>query len=309
VVPAHDGAAWDWYAPEVLSADVVHDFSGSCALVEALHLHQPGVPTLYTRNGIDFSRPRWGRERAVVLSAAARHCAVTGTSAWAGVDAPYDQWAQFPGQLPDARVVHYGVDLTWYHPDPDAPDPDGYWLYVGRPHPSKGVDRILALAARRPRDRFLLAWTPALSDHLTWDTLYRRMAADLENVTILTLPEVGHQTVKRQLLQRARALLQPTRYVEAFGLTAIEALACGTPVVLGRKGSAPEIVQDGVTGALPPPGDQQWDVEAWEAALDRWPTWDRAACRADAEARWGIDRMADAYEQLYCAAVEEGVTW
>lgn len=306
VVPAYDRMAWEWYAEVLAACDVIHDWSHSVAVIEALALEGVTVPTLYTRNGIDFSRPRWGRERAVVLSVAARTCALTGTGAWAETDAPYREWDRPPGRLAGAEVVPYGVDLSWYRPA--AGDPAAYFLYLGRPHPSKGVDRILELAARRPDLEFVLAWRPTLPDHRRWAHVYQQAAGRLPNVRIVTLPAVGHQSAKRQILQHARALIQPTRYVEAFGLTAIEALACGVPVVLGDKGSAPEIVQPGVTGALAPPGDTRWDVEAWADVLDAWSHWDRAACRADAEARWGVETMTSRYLALYARALR-GETW
>ena len=306
VVPAYDRLAWDWYGDVLAACDIIHDWSHSAATVEALHLAGVAVPTLYTRNGIDFSRPRWGRERAVVLSEAARQCARTGTGAWADVDPPYREWNRDPGRLDDAAVVPYGVDLHWY--TPGTSDPADYLLYIGRPHPSKGVDRILGLAAVRPDVSFVLAWRPTLPDHHRWAAVYARAAAQLPNVRIVILPLIGHQSAKRRWLQGARALIQPTRYVEAFGLTAIEALACGVPVLLGDKGSAPEIVRPGVTGFLLPPGDTRWNPDPWLEALDQVATLDRRACRADAEARWGVETMVDRYRILYALA-RKGETW
>jgi glycosyltransferase involved in cell wall biosynthesis len=68
------------------------------------------------------------------------------------------------------------------------------------------------------------------------------------------LGEVTHGE-KVELLQNARATLFPIEWEEPFGLVMIESMACGTPVLATRRGAVPEVVEDGVTGFLVPPGD------------------------------------------------------
>src|SRR6185369_12425434 len=78
-----------------------------------------------------------------------------------------------------------------------------------------------------------------------------------------------------------------------FGLSVVEALACGTPVIAYRRGSMPELIDDGVTGFLVDSFDEA------VAAIARIGEIDRAACRRTAEARFGVDRMAGRYLDLY----------
>ncbi len=104
--------------------------------------------------------------------------------------------------------------------------------------------------------------------------------------------EVGGEQ-KLSLLGEARALLNPIRWVEPFGLVMIEALACGTPVLTYRSGAAPEIVDDGITGFVCDERDEM------VAAAHRVGTLDRAACRASVERRFSTDRMVADHLELF----------
>ncbi len=296
---AADTDPLEWYGNIVRSCDVVHDLSPSCRTLEELYLENPRFPYLYTRNGIDFNTPRFGRRNAVVLSGSARQCALTATSAWAGTPYEGGKLDSASGQLGWCEVVHYGIPLEpgdefGYWP---AGEPEDYLLYVGRPHPAKGVGRIIDLARRMPDQRFVLALRASALDHERFDAEYREQAVGLANVEFITLPAVGQMAAKRHLYQRARALITLPVYVEAFGLTTIEALACGTPVIATAKGATPEIIRPGETGFLVPPEEDEFD--ALEAAVRGIAHIDRADCRRDAEARWSVERMTDDYLGLY----------
>ena len=98
---------------------------------------------------------------------------------------------------------------------------------------------------------------------------------------------------KRRMLASARCLLVPSLAEETSSLVAMEALACGTPVVAFRAGALPGIVRDGVTGFLVD------DAAGMADAIGRVGTLDRAACRADAVARFSAERMTGEYLALY----------
>ena len=96
-----------------------------------------------------------------------------------------------------------------------------------------------------------------------------------------------------QVLGEAAALLHPIGFDEPFGLSVVEAMACGTPVIAYRRGSMIEVVDDGITGFVVE------DAAAALAVLDRATTLDRAAVRARAAARFGVDRMVEDYLGAY----------
>ena len=100
------------------------------------------------------------------------------------------------------------------------------------------------------------------------------------------------------MLGAAAALLHPIAFAEPFGLSVVEMIACGTPVVAYSRGSIPEVVDEGVTGYL------ATDVVSAVATVGRAVRLDRAGVRARAEQRFGVDRMAEDYLRVYRRVLE-----
>jgi glycosyltransferase involved in cell wall biosynthesis len=115
---------------------------------------------------------------------------------------------------------------------------------------------------------------------------------------------LGKIDVVAPLLASADLFLLPSQF-ESFGLSALEALACGVPVVGSDTGGIPEVVRDGVTGVLRPVGDLDGMVRAGIAILgdsNRWRAMSEAA-EADARERFSRDQVVAQYEALYADAV------
>ena len=183
--------------------------------------------------------------------------------------------------------VANGVDLRTYAPVAN-PSRD-YVLSLGRICPEKGFHLALD-AARRAGVRMTLAGhVHPYADHLRyWEAEIRpRLDADRQR-----LPPVGPGE-KRALLANARCLLVPSQIDETSSLVAMEAFACGTPVVAFRAGALPELVEHGVTGWLVD------DVAAMATAIHDCAKLDARACRAAAERRFDARRMAREYLGLY----------
>jgi len=158
-----------------------------------------------------------------------------------------------PGRI---DVVHPGVDLDAFTPgDRDAARAvlgiaphEQVVAFVGRIQPLKAPDVLLRAAAKLPGVRVLVAGGPSGSGLAEPDTLIR-LADELgitDRVTFLP-PQSREQLVT---VYRAADLVAVPSYSESFGLVAIEAQACGTPVVAAAVGGLPVAVADGVSGAL-----------------------------------------------------------
>jgi glycosyltransferase involved in cell wall biosynthesis len=190
-----------------------------------------------------------------------------------------------------AGTVHHGLPRDLYRFQPGGGD---YLAFVGRVAAEKRLDRAIEIAVRSGRPLKIVAKVdPA-------DASYFRdcIRSLLDHPLVEFLGELGDLD-KNELLGGAAALIFPIDWPEPFGLTVIEALACGTPVIAWRHGSVPELLEHGVTGFLCD------DVASAVRAVHRLDKIDRAACRRAFETRFTAERMARDYLELYAAVAEE----
>ena len=181
-------------------------------------------------------------------------------------------------------IVPHGIDAARYALDER---PDGHCAFLGRMTDQKGPDRAIAIA-RRAGMPLLLGGDRDLGNPDYFDREVRpRLSADARYVGPVAEPD------KQRFLGSARALLFPIDWPEPFGLVMIEAMACGTPVVAWRRGSAEEVVDEGVTGFVVD------DEEAAARALAEAAGLDRRRVRERFEERFASERMAADHEALY----------
>jgi glycosyltransferase involved in cell wall biosynthesis len=185
-------------------------------------------------------------------------------------------------------TVYNGINLTDYnfHSRPGA-----YLAFLGRISPEKGVEEAIRVARMAGVPLKLAAKVDPV-DRSYFEQTIRPLLAD----PLVTYVGEVDQHTKDAFLGGALALLFPIRWPEPFGLVMAEALATGTPVIAGRFGSVPEIIDDGVTGFICD------SIEEMALAVERVGELDREACRRVAMERFSPARMAAGYEALFCRA-------
>ncbi len=174
--------------------------------------------------------------------------------------------------------------------------PGSYLAFLGRIAPEKGVDHAIEIARRAGLPIRIAAKIDA-ADRRYFETTIRPLFRS--DPLVDYVGEIDDQE-KGTFLGEAYAVLFPIDWPEPFGLVMIEAMACGTPVIAFRRGSVPEVIEDGVTGFTVD------DVEGAVRALARIASFDRARCQRAFEARFSARRMASDYVAVYRKLIAGG---
>jgi len=186
-------------------------------------------------------------------------------------------------QLNYIATIHHGIDLAQF-PFSEA---DGkYLLFFGRIHPDKGVFEAIQVAQRVG---IKLVIAGIVQDQGYFAT---KVEPHIDGVTVEYLGSIGPDR-RADVLGGALALLHLISFDEPFGLSLIESMACGTPVIAFDRGSMPELIRPGITGYI---------VESIESAIDAVAAIkeiDRSECRTDVEQRFTSTRMARDYVRIY----------
>ena len=189
-------------------------------------------------------------------------------------------------------TVYHGLPRRLYTP---GESPEDYLVYIGRISQEKNVESAIAIA----RKCGLPLKIAAKVDKADLSYFEQKIRPRLKDPLVEFLGEVG-DAEKNELIGSALAFLHPADWPEPFGLTLIEAMACGTPVIARRRGAIPEVVDDGITGFV-----FEEDDEAVQLVRNLLPSFDRKGCRQHFEKRFLADRMARDYVNVYQAVLEQ----
>jgi glycosyltransferase involved in cell wall biosynthesis len=187
-------------------------------------------------------------------------------------------------------TVYHGLpeDLYTYREEPGK-----YLAFLGRISPEKRVDRAIEIARKVGMEIKIAAKVDAV-DRSYFEDVVEPL---LKDPAVEYVGEIG-EGEKDEFLGNAYALLFPIDWPEPFGLVMIEAMACGTPVIAYRKGSVPEVMEEGKTGFI---------VEGLEdavKAVESVHTLSRKRCREVFEERFTAARMTRDYLSLYQRLLE-----
>ncbi len=183
-------------------------------------------------------------------------------------------------------TVYHGLRLDLHRPI-FAPR-GGYLAFLGRISPEKGVDRAIKVA----RTLGIPLKIAAKVDRADETYFRERIAPLLKGPGVQFIGEINEEE-KTDFLGQALALMFLIDWPEPFGLSMIEAMACGTPVLAMRRGSIAEVVEDGLTGHI---------VDSIEEAIVTLPhviALDRRVVRQRFEKRFTATRMANDYLRVY----------
>ena len=186
-------------------------------------------------------------------------------------------------ELEYAATVYHGIDLAAL---PFSPAGGEDLVILGRIHPDKGTAEAIEIARLAGR-RLLICGIVQDAEYFD-----ERVRPHIDDNAVVYLGSVGPEQ-RASVLGGALALLHPIDFDEPFGLSVVESMACGTPVIAYRRGSMAEVVDIGQTGFL-----VENCLEA-AAAVAQIAGLDRANCRAVAARRFSAERMVLDYVAVY----------
>ncbi len=199
-------------------------------------------------------------------------------------------------------TVYHGLDLKDYEFDSS---PEDHLIYFGRVLEDKGVDAAIkiALDLKIP----LQIATSATRANKSEDYYNTKIAPFIDGKSIILNGFVEGKE-KSDFIKKGKAFIFPLCWEEPFGLTIIEAMACGTPVIAYNKGSVSELVRDGVTGFVIESEESQNESkfvikqkgeEGLKEAIKRIGEIDRQACRKHIKDNFTVEKMTENYEKVY----------
>jgi glycosyltransferase involved in cell wall biosynthesis len=264
--PEIDGRVWEaLHVAHALARsgefDLVHNHLDWLPLAFSEHCAAPMVTTIHGFSGANIL-PAYRRARSAYVSI---------SDSDRSPDLDY------------AGTVYHGIDVDALPFRAGAGDD---LVVFGRIHPDKGTRTAIEIARRSGRRLIMCG---IVQDQWYFKEL---IEPEIDGDRVVYLGSVGPRQ-RGEVLGACAALLHPITFAEPFGLSVVESMVCGTPVIAYRKGSMPEVVDEGVTGRLVDTLDEAVAAVAGIAGIDR------NSCRARARERFGADRMVDDYLRIY----------
>ncbi|MFA7209061.1 MAG: glycosyltransferase family 4 protein [Parcubacteria group bacterium] len=187
--------------------------------------------------------------------------------------------------FPNTKVIYNALPIEKF---PVESKKENYLLFLGRITPVKGILEAIEVAHKTNIPLVIVAKVDPVDKEF-----YEKEVMDKIDGEFIRYVGEADFAGKAEYFKKAKCLLFPILWEEPFGLVMAEALACGTPVVAFRRGSVPEIIQDGVNGFIVD------TVEEMAEAVGKTGTISAEKCRASVEKRFSVSRMVDEYEAVF----------
>lgn len=185
-------------------------------------------------------------------------------------------------------TIYHGLNLDQFTFKKEMGD---YLLFFGRIHQDKGAKEAIQIAKSFGKK---LIMAGIIQD----ESYYKKEVYPYLGEDVVYIGSVGPEE-RDKLLGGAYALLHPIYFAEPFGLSVVESLACGTPVIAFNKGSMPELIESGKNGFIVS------DIQGAVDALDKIPKINRQDCRNTVEQKFSVDEMVNNYIKVYQKIIDQ----
>ena len=200
-------------------------------------------------------------------------------------------------------TIYNGIDIKNF---PFNDKPKNHFVWVGELSPRKGILEVIKIAKLAKIKLIIVGRIPPPAQGKDYLFFKRHIEKELNKGNIRYVGEVRKKIIGRYY-RTAKAFLYPLQWEEPFGLTMIESMACGTPVIAFKRGSVSEIIKNGETGFIIPPftkkGEQ--NLAKFIEAIKKIKSIKRKNCRKWVEEKFTLKKMVDEYEKLFFKILEK----
>jgi len=262
---------WKFLKQNKDNFDIIHNFGRLAYLVPALNTASKKIMTYgrrVTASGIRVVNTLPNQN--LIFTACSNYCVNTGNVA--------GNW----------HTVYNAIDFSIYQPK-ETVAPDAPLMFLGRLDKIKGVHTAISVAKATNNKLVIGGNIPHTSDNYHY--FKTEIEPLIDNEQIVYLGELN-DSQKNTWLGQAKALLFPIEWDEPFGMVMVEAMACGTPVIGFKRGSVPEVIDEGLTGFVV---NNESEMVNRLGMLDQI---DRKTCRNTAESRFNIAKIVAQYLAL-----------
>ena len=259
--------------------DIIHDHNGYLSLPTANFSKTPVVMTVHGYFGVNEKRIFENLKNPYLVSVSKAQAA----------SAPN---LNFTGN------VYHGLKMNHF---PFSKEPGKYLLFTGRISMEKGVHFAIEAALYLDIPLIIAAKLDSAVDAAHDVSYFKQFVEPKLSDQIKWVGEVS-ETERNKLMSGALCSLHPVTWPEPFGLTLIESMACGTPVVAFNQGSIPEIIEDGKSGYVVE------DVYSMIEAVANIQKIDRQYCRKYVLGRFSVKNMVEGYEVIYNKILSQNLT-
>lgn len=263
--------AWRYLFKNRKNFDLVHNFGRLIYLLPILNGSVKKIMTYgrpVSKKGISMvtSLPN----KNLLFTACSNYCVSTGNVA--------GKW----------RTVYNAIDFSSYQHSANVAA-DAPLIFLGRLDKIKGAHTAISVARASGSKLILAGNIPHTADNIAY---YKREIEPLIDNKQIKYVGALNDVEKNHWLRQCKALLFPIEWDEPFGMVMIEAMACGTPVIAFKRGSVPEVVEEGISGHIVNNETEMVDAVSMINKIDR------LKCREKAESRFDVKLIAAAYLNL-----------